>query len=226
MAKPERRDGSARVRARGAGTVRCERRGRGASGRRHGERAQGGPGQCASRRAHLGAAARLGTSGGRRGIAVVLSTSGAVGGAARGARGASACARHGKRRGCVTFGSRGRREEKGGEGRRREKEGKRKGRERKGKEKGEEKKEKEKERKLGKRKGKGKERKEGKRVTRAGDIHGGDRGWSATRARRSHAARGEEKRGVTAVGFGCRFGGESGRGLGFRVERASTTKRF
>jgi hypothetical protein len=124
------------------------------------------------------------------------------------------------------FGSKGRREEKGekgGGGKRKEKE---KGGKEKEKEKGRKGKEKEKERKLGKRKGKGKERKEGKRVTRAGDIHGGDRGWSATRARRSHAARGEEKRGVTAVGFGCRFGGESGRGLGFRVERASTTKRF
>jgi hypothetical protein len=29
-------------------------------------------------------------------------------------------------------------------------------------------------------------------VTRAGDIRGGDRGWSATHARRSHAARGEK----------------------------------
>jgi hypothetical protein len=38
-------------------------------------------------------------------------------------------------------------------------------------------------------------------VTRAGDIHGGDRGWSATRARRSHAARGEKGE-VTAVRFG------------------------
>jgi hypothetical protein len=31
-----------------------------------------------------------------------------------------------------------------------------------------------------------------KGVTRAGDIRGGDRGWSATRAQCSHAARGEK----------------------------------
>jgi hypothetical protein len=75
--------------------------------------------------------------------------------------------------------------EKGGGGKRKEKE---KGGKEKEKEKGRKGKEKEKERKLGKRKGKGKERKEGKRVTCAGDIHGGDCGWSAMRARRSHAA--------------------------------------
>jgi hypothetical protein len=51
-----------------------------------------------------------------------------------------------------------------------------------------------------------KERK--KRVTRAGDIRGGDRGWSAMRARRSHAARD----GIV-VGFGI--------GSGIRGIRAS-----
>jgi hypothetical protein len=49
MAKPERHDGSARVRARGAGTVRRERRGRGASGRRHGERARAAGVRCKRR---------------------------------------------------------------------------------------------------------------------------------------------------------------------------------
>jgi hypothetical protein len=36
-------------------------------------------------------------------------------------------------------------------------------------------------------------------VTRVGDFHGSDRGWSATRVRHSHAARGE-KRGGDCVG--------------------------
>jgi hypothetical protein len=105
-------------------------------------------------------------------------------------------------RGVGRTGAREQREERG-EGRRREEEGKgrkRKGRERKEKkEKGRKRKEKEKERKMGKKKRKRrnggrkkKEREKGKRVTRAGDIRGGDRGWSATRARRSHAARGEK----------------------------------
>jgi hypothetical protein len=95
--------------------------------------------------------------------AAVLSTSGTAGGAARGARGASACARgtaengerrvgacareggdvarkpEAGRRGRVAFRSRGRREEKGGEGRRREEEGKGRIKEKGGKEKEKEK---------------------------------------------------------------------------------------
>jgi hypothetical protein len=39
---------------------------------------------------------------------------------------------------------------------------------------------------------KGKREREKKGVTRADDIRGGDRGWPATRARYSHAARGEK----------------------------------
>jgi hypothetical protein len=96
-----------------------------------------------------------------------------------------------------------------GRGRKEVGKGKRKGREMERKRGG-----KGKRRKMGKKKGKrrnggrkkGKERKgEKKGVTRAGDIRGGDRGWSATRAGHSHAARGEKGE-VTAVGFGCRFG--------------------
>jgi hypothetical protein len=85
-----------------------------------------------------------------------------------------------------------------GEGRGREEEGK--GQEKGGKEMEKEKGRKRKEKEKGKRE---KRRKKG--VMRAGDIRGGDRGWSATRARHSHAARGEKGE-VTAVGFGCRFG--------------------
>jgi hypothetical protein len=73
-----------------------------------------------------------------------------------------------------------RREEKGG--------GKRKRGERNGKRKGEKEMEKEKGRKGGEEKKMGKKKR--KKMTRAGEIRGGDHGWSATRARRSHAARG------------------------------------
>jgi hypothetical protein len=98
----------------------------------------------------------------------------------------------------------------GEEGRRRKKEGKGKGgkekekeKKREGERKENEEKEKEKE-KWWKEKKKKKGRKGEKGVTRVGDIRGGNRDWSATRARCSHALR--EKGEVTVVGFGCRFG--------------------
>jgi hypothetical protein len=73
-----------------------------------------------------------------------------------------------------------------------------------GKDKGEEK-EKEKEKEMGKKM---------EKLTRAGGIRGGDRGRSATRARRSHAARGGR-------GAGPRPDLVSARGLGFRRKRFS-----
>jgi hypothetical protein len=55
-------------------------------------------------------------------------------------------------------------------------------------------------------------------VTRAGEFRGGDRGWSATRARRSHAARGEKGGGDSGrIRVSARVSGEIGlRQKGFR----------
>jgi hypothetical protein len=98
-------------------------------------------------------------------------------------------------RGRVMLGNRGRREKKGGEGKRKEKEKGGKEKKRGGKEKRRRKKGKWGKRKRKRRNGGGKKKKERKGekgVTRAGNIRGGDRDWSATRARRSHAVRGEK----------------------------------
>jgi hypothetical protein len=126
-------------------------------------------------------------------------------------------------RGRVVFRNRGRREKKGGEGKRG---GKRKGRERKGKRKGEEKKEEEKEGKIGKKKRK--KRNGGKREREGSDARWRYSRWRPrlvghVRATFARCARRKEKGGgVTTVGFGCQNGGETGRGLGFRVRQ----KRF